>query len=51
MVKLIGKFKEVLKSKEVETLEEWMVEANSLKIGEIDRFVRVKVGPYISIVH
>jgi len=40
MVELIGKFKEVLKSKEVETLEEWMVEANSLKIREIDRFVR-----------
>lgn len=40
MLELIGKFKEVLKSKEVEMLEEWMVKANSLKIREIDRFVK-----------
>lgn len=40
MADLIGKFKEVLRSKELEILGEWMVEVNSLKIREIDRFVK-----------
>ncbi len=45
MVELIGKLKEVLKSKEVRTLKGWMVEANSLKIREIERFVKgIKSG-------
>lgn len=40
MADLIGKFKEVLRSKELEILGEWMVEVISLKIREIDRFVK-----------
>jgi len=40
MVELVGKFKEILKSKEVEMLEGWMVETNSLEIRVIGRFVR-----------
>jgi transposase len=40
MVDLIARFKEIMKSSEVEMLEEWMAEAKSLRIRKIDKFVK-----------
>ncbi len=39
IINLVNEFKQMLKSKNVEKLEEWIEKANNLKIRKIDKFV------------
>lgn len=39
MIDLVNEFKQMLKSKNVEKLEEWIEKASNLKIRKIDKFV------------
>jgi len=39
IINLVNEFKQMLKSKNVEKLEEWLEKANNLKIRKIDKFV------------
>jgi transposase len=39
VINLVNEFKQMLKSKNVEKLEEWIEKASNLKIRKIDKFV------------
>jgi transposase len=39
IINLLKEFKEMLKSKNIEKVEEWIEKANNLQIGKIDKFV------------
>jgi len=39
IINLLKEFKEMLKSKNIDKVEEWIEKANNLQIGKIDKFV------------